>query len=150
MGVGQTDAEAVQATSLNHPPHFAQLRHSDLNLDRINQGMHQFSRFENWPPPTLNRDARPLNNQFCNNYRVTTTRQCLFNHTRTPALSTTCKPPSVTMAIQLRYVCTRIYVHYNLHSVPRGTLYVQSNPASRRRDNFSSPAKPLPVVDVEA
>jgi hypothetical protein len=35
-----------------------------LNLDRINQGMHQFSRFEKWPPPTLARDARPPNNGF--------------------------------------------------------------------------------------
>jgi hypothetical protein len=28
MRVGQTDAEAVQTASLNHQPHFAQLRHS--------------------------------------------------------------------------------------------------------------------------
>jgi hypothetical protein len=30
-----------------------------LNRDRINQGMHQFSRFREVASPTLNRDARP-------------------------------------------------------------------------------------------
>jgi len=30
VGVGQTDAEAVQTTSLNHSPHFAQLGHLHL------------------------------------------------------------------------------------------------------------------------
>ena len=30
VGVGQTDAKAVQTTSLNHSPHFAQLRHLHL------------------------------------------------------------------------------------------------------------------------
>ena len=30
MRVGQTDAKAVQTTSLNHSPHFAQLRHLHL------------------------------------------------------------------------------------------------------------------------
>src|SRR5208282_4549592 len=80
-----------------HPPCRPHQRGSikedlSLNLDRINQGMHQFSRFEKWPPPTLARDARPPNNEFCNNYSVISTRQCLFSHTRPPALSMTCKP----------------------------------------------------------
>jgi hypothetical protein len=42
--------------------------------------------------PRLDRVRPPTKYEFCNNYSVTSTRQCLFNHTRPPALSTTCKP----------------------------------------------------------
>jgi hypothetical protein len=36
--------------------------------------------------PRLDRVRPPTKYEFCNNYSVTSTRQCLFNHTRTPSI----------------------------------------------------------------
>src|ERR1035441_7752573 len=52
VGVGQTDAKAVQTTSLNHSPHFAQLRHSHLG-----QEVQQCQRF-GAPPQRAQRKLR--------------------------------------------------------------------------------------------
>src|ERR1039458_6433420 len=74
----------------------------------------------------------------CNNYSVTSTRQCLFNHTRPPALSMTCKPAQRDNGHPIApCMYTHIRILLPAQNVPRGTLYVQLNAASRRRGNFS-------------
>ena len=76
-------------------------------------------------------DTRPglpahQKNECCNNYSVISTRLCLFNHNRHPALSMTCSP---TPRPKFRRVLANTYIDIRTiipaQSVPRGTLYVQ-------------------------
>src|SRR5208282_4130321 len=66
----------------------------------------------------------PAKNRFCNNYNVTSTRLCLFNHTRPRALSMTCK-----LAIFI-YVYIFIRTLLTVHMFHAKHLYVQWNAAS--------------------
>jgi len=96
-------------------------------------------------PATPDRGARPPNNDSCNNYRVISTRLCLFNHTRPPALSKTCNPAQrdltacvfLTRSLYVR-ICTHNYTSTkcstrNIVRTPGGTWgEVKTPPAARK------------------
>jgi len=81
--------------------------------------------FDTWDA-TLDRSARPPQNELCKNYSVIITRLWRFNHTRPPALSRTCSPtpqPQVERSLIKTYVS--ICTIKPVQNVSRETLYIQ-------------------------